>query len=325
MKVMVKNDMVNNTPKKLRWLSFQFLSALLLMVLLFGPVARPAQAANCPQLASDKGQATYTLNIPSSSTYHVWARLYPSSANNNGIYMQIDNTYCSVVIGHNSAIPANQLTWVDYGNAVNNKIGVNLSAGNHQVILAGYDPSVGVDKVLFLSDNTCAPTGDGANCTAGGSSAPASTSPSAANQTAANVASDGSASVTVDSNTKPLVVFGTVKLATAVPAGSTVVYKIDGKVVSSGTVDTTKLTDGPHTFEQIITSADGKTTIKKQALKVENGLQYQIARAVRAYWMIGILLVLILLALYLLFGPKQYIKAIRRRRLGSAAPGPKLT
>lgn len=136
-------------------------------VILVGP-GMPVEAACTASLPSDKGQASYTVNIPSSGNYRVWSRIYSPSAGNSGFYLQIDSTACKVVVGHSAAIPASQFTWVDYGTTTTNKINASLSAGNHAITIAGYDPGVGVDKMLFLSDAACVPTGmTGSNCTAG--------------------------------------------------------------------------------------------------------------------------------------------------------------
>jgi hypothetical protein len=268
---------------------------------------RPASAA-CAALPSDKGQASYSLSTPTTATYRVWTRLYPASAGNNGIYMQIDNTYCNVVIGHNNAIPANTFTWVDYGNAASSKINAALNAGAHTIILAGYDPNVSVDKVLFLSDPSCVPSGDGSNCTAA--------APAAATQPSAGAAPlSGGLDL---SKAAPALI----TLPATLPDGSTKVYKLDGKTIT-GKLDTTKLADGKHTLEEITTAPDGTVTVKKQIIKVENGWQYKVARAIQAHpYLTAAALALLVLGgvgSFLLFGPKHLWNVLQARLGGRAA------
>jgi len=135
----------------------------------------PAQAA-CSALPSDKGQATFTVSIPSTGTYRFWAHMYSPSSGNNAMYLQVDQAYCNITVGNSSSQPTGQFTWVDYQNGTTtNKIDMSLSAGNHTVILAGLDPSVGVDKVMFAADTSCVPSGDGSNCVASATPTPTST------------------------------------------------------------------------------------------------------------------------------------------------------
>jgi hypothetical protein len=81
----------------------------------------------------------------------------------NSYLLEIDGNTCFTV--GDSAIAANSWTWVDYQNgSTTNKINATLTAGTHSVKLIGREAGVKVDRVLFLSDTTCVPTGTGGNC-----------------------------------------------------------------------------------------------------------------------------------------------------------------
>src|SRR5437667_9306142 len=96
-------------------------------------------AAACTSLPSTLGTAGFTINVPADGTYRFWAHILGSSANNNGVYVQLDNQYCQVSIGHDATIAAGQFTWVDYQKTPANKINMTLAAGNHAFVLAGLD------------------------------------------------------------------------------------------------------------------------------------------------------------------------------------------
>jgi hypothetical protein len=67
-------------------------------------------------------------------------------------------------------------------------------------------------------------------------------------------------------------VSGNITLAPqSIPAGTTSVqYLVDGKPVTSGTVDTDNLNNGTHTVETKITLANGKTEVQKSTIDVKN-------------------------------------------------------
>ena len=137
----------------------------LLMVLLMGPTARPAQAAACTTPSTDYGMGTISVNIPSTATYRIWSRIKAPDANNNSYLLEIDGNTCFTV--GDSAIAANTWTWVDYQNGTtSSKISASLSAGTHSLKLIGREPGVLLSQLLFLSDTSCTPTGNGDNCAA---------------------------------------------------------------------------------------------------------------------------------------------------------------
>lgn len=140
------------------------LIAFALLVLAGIPFVLSRTLAVCGALPSDKGQATYSVNVPSNGTYRGWVRMLSPAANDDSIYMQVDDSYCSIAVGDTS-LPAGSFKWVNYhGGNTSNLLTFALTAGTHTVKIAGKDPNVGVDRIMFVSDLTCTPTGTGDNC-----------------------------------------------------------------------------------------------------------------------------------------------------------------
>ncbi|HEX3082739.1 MAG TPA: hypothetical protein VHQ86_05845, partial [Candidatus Saccharimonadia bacterium] len=241
----------------------------LLGALATGLAMAPAAQAACTALPTGNGTATFTVSIPSTATYRFWAHMYSPSSGNDAMYLQVDNTYCSITVG-NAAVTAGTFTWVDYqSGSVSNKINMSLSAGNHTVELAGLDTGVGVDKVLFASDTACTPTGDGSNCV-GAAATPTPTAGATVTPSPTVVVTPppGSGGTTTSSGGTP--VSGTITLPKAAAPGTTRSYILDGKLVSGNQVDTTDLSNGTHTLKIIDTAPDGKTTVTSQKLDVNN-------------------------------------------------------
>lgn len=143
-------------------------TVIVLMVPLLGFLAsytvsplRPAHAA-CTAPSADFGSATQVVNIPSAASYKVWSRLMAPDATNNSYQLTIDNTCYTV---GDSALQANAWTWVDYqdGNT-GSKINPTLTAGQHTLKLVGREADVKLDRLLFVSDQSCTPTDTGNNC-----------------------------------------------------------------------------------------------------------------------------------------------------------------
>ncbi len=240
----------------------------------------PTALAACPALPSDKGYVTNTISVPAAGTYRVWSRIYSPSAGNDGFYMQIDQNTCNVAVGNGGAIATGGLTWVDWLNGnQNTKFNVSLTAGIHTVVAAGLDPGVGIDKVIFLSDTSCSPIGDGSNC-----SATASTVSTPSPTTAVLVGGL--------SGTNPSV-SGTISLtpANSVP-GSTATYLVDSKPIAGNQIDTTKLSDGKHTVEIVQTTPDGKKVIQTKIINVANGWLHILGDSLNAHpalYLVGLL------------------------------------
>lgn len=268
-------------------------------------VPAPVAQAACAALPSDKGQAVFTVTIPSTATYRVWSRVWVPSAGNDGFYMQIDQTVCNTMVGNGGTMPAGQFTWVDWvsGNSAT-KFSASLTAGSHTVVVAGADPSVGIDKIMFLSDG-CVPTGDGTNCQAAATATPV-----------AGSATPTPTPLAVGNNSSTVPVSGVVNLE-GNSSASIVEYTVDGKKIDGSTLDTTTLSDGKHTVVVTERAPDGTVTTKTQTIVVQNGWQYRLVAGMKQNWpwVVGIVIGVVALA-----GAGVMWWQFRSRRAVSAAP-----
>lgn len=234
----------------------------------------PAAQAACAALPTNNGNATFTVSVPTNGNYRFWAHLYSPSAGNNAVYLQVDDTLCTVTVGNNNGMAVGQFTWVDYQNGTtSNKINVNLTAGNHTVKMAGLDPGVGVDKVMFLADTNCVPTGDGNNCVATATTTPVAGGGTGGTPTPSPTTLvkpvPGAADPKNTANATP--VAGTIVLPPPPKdQGITRTYRLNGSPIPSGDLDTTKMEDGEYTLEIIDMDASGNKTVKIQKLIVDN-------------------------------------------------------
>lgn len=141
-------------------ITLTFFVAMLAMIL---AVPQTANAAACTVPTTDYGTATTTVSIPATGSYRVWSRIMAPDTTNNSYLLEVDGNTCYTV--GDSAIPANTWTWVNYqGGNTSSLITANLSAGSHTVKMIGREANVKLDRVLFLSDTSCVPTGTGDNC-----------------------------------------------------------------------------------------------------------------------------------------------------------------
>lgn len=137
----------------------------LLLASIFSIIHAPVvKAADCIAPAPSYGTDTVILNVPTSTTYHLWVRMNVASNSANTILLQVNNDCANVGGG---SLPINAWTWVGYqnGNATE-ATQLSLPAGNTTVELLGNQANVGVDDILALANTTCIPVGDGGNCTA---------------------------------------------------------------------------------------------------------------------------------------------------------------
>lgn len=139
--------------------------------------AGTAQAASgaCPAPAADYGRDALSINLPPAATYRVWSHMMVPSAAASTFMLQIDSNQC-YNMGGGTLITPNTWTWVDYadGNAAAPVDITNLAAGTHSLTLIGAAPGVTVDDILFATDTTCVPTGNGSNCSASATASPTS-------------------------------------------------------------------------------------------------------------------------------------------------------
>ncbi|HEV7454255.1 MAG TPA: hypothetical protein VGO07_03265 [Candidatus Saccharimonadales bacterium] len=124
-----------------------------------------ASAACSAELPKDKGQDTLLLKVAKDGTYRVWARVYAPNGEADAFLIRVDDTYCAITVGNSGKLSPKALTWVNYQDGDTAKpIDIALTAGDHTVVMAGVEAGVGIDRLLFLTDRTCVPTGNGDNC-----------------------------------------------------------------------------------------------------------------------------------------------------------------
>lgn len=139
-----------------------FVVALLLGGVVFLGQTPKAEAACTP--TTDYGTVTSTVSITTAGTYRTWVRIMAPDTTNNSLSLEVDGGSC-IVVGNNTAIPANTWTWVDYRDGTTtSKINLTLTAASHTIKLIGTEPGVSVDRVILTTDTACVPTGTGDNC-----------------------------------------------------------------------------------------------------------------------------------------------------------------
>jgi hypothetical protein len=120
-------------------------------------------AAACDALPQDKGQASYSFKVNTAGSYILWVRMAMQAPDHDSVFVQVD-TQCPLNVGDKAL---DGLAWVDYasGNPATT-IAVDLTAGTHTVKIAGREAGAVADKVMFVGDPNCVPTGLGDNCMA---------------------------------------------------------------------------------------------------------------------------------------------------------------
>lgn len=224
----------------------------------------PAHAA-CSALPATAGTVTVSnVSVPAAGNYRVWARIIAPATTSSAVYMQVDNTFCNLSLGGGS-VTAGALTWIDYqnGDTASKVTLTGLTSGAHVVTLAGKDAGLSVDKLLFLTDTACTPSGDGSNCQASGTPSP-TTSPSG---TPAPTPTPILIPPTPPAT--PPVVSGDINLDA--PGNlSDKKYFVDGTEQDSSLVDTTKLSDGLHTVTVEGIDSNGLTVKNSETIRVKN-------------------------------------------------------
>jgi len=123
-------------------------------------IAKPASAAACVQ-STDYGKVTGSVLLPGAATYRVWTRMMVPDAANNTYMLQLGGNCYTV----SSGAAANTWVWVaSQSGTTSSKVDVSLGSGSTSYTLLGNKPGVKIDRLVFTSDLTCTPTGDGANC-----------------------------------------------------------------------------------------------------------------------------------------------------------------
>lgn len=153
--------------------------ALIVGVVLLIPLLSPSPsyAQTCPTLRSDAGTVTTSITLPTSGQYVIWSRMRASAnaqTTNNSYWLQIDNS-CAVNVGDSSEVNSDSWSWVDYRDGTTStKYLTTLSSGSHVVKIVTRESGVRLDKILFLTDTACQPTGLGDNCLAAATVTPTS-------------------------------------------------------------------------------------------------------------------------------------------------------
>ncbi len=229
-------------------------------------VSSNTYAAACSN-TSNYGTATMTVSIPATGDYRIWSRMKVPSTSSSTYQLEVDGNTCWQVGGSN--VPVNSWTWVDWsgGNSLQKVNYTFTSTGNHTLKLVGSAAGVEVDKVILLgagelcSDNGTSPAGDGSNCSAGPVATNTGTTPA---PTPVNAPVAGT--------TTP----GIVQQNQANAAKTE--YFVDGKLVQSSdgaqALDTTKIPDGTHKLDTVVTLKDGTKVADSQTVIIKNNQNF---------------------------------------------------
>lgn len=209
---------------------------------------RMAVAAGC--VVNDNGVAKVDIpTLPKTGLYTVWTRMQIPDTAHSRYQLEINGQTCYEV--GSASLPTNLWAWVSYqGDNINDKVIYDFAnnSGN-SARLIGLDTGVKIDRIMLLQ-NGCLPEGTGDNC----------------RSEAALINTD---STTLNNDKSlPVLVVGKVYLSPYVsqntPDIKKLVYFSDGRKVQESNgpqpLDTTLLTNGPHTITSRITGSNGKSS-----------------------------------------------------------------
>lgn len=236
--------------------AFGFLLVSLLawsVVMQSGRTVAAASLAACTPTGTTYGTDTMSVAIPSADSYHIWVRLQmPSTSSSSPLLLNMDSatgTNCYAVDG-SSVTAANTWTWVE---ATAGLTAPTLTASDHTLVVTGTQSGASLDRIEFLNDSTCVPTGTGDNCTTAANTAP-------------TISVTGSASGATVSGTTNIT--ATAVATTSGAIISSVQFKVDGTNV--GSADTTSpysynwntsgVSNGTHTITAVATDSNNLTT-----------------------------------------------------------------
>jgi hypothetical protein len=228
------------------WLSssmkqFVYIVSSIIIMLLFpiiSTVSAQTPTTTCPTLPTNTGMVTASITIPSTLTYTIWSRMKATDTTNNSYYLQIDNS-CGIKVG-DSTLLTNNWTWINYQNGnTSSLIKVSLTSGTHVIKLIGSEPGVGIDRLLFLSDTTCIPTGTGDSCLASTTPTQPLTPPATTIMFSPTTATSPTATITPTSTPTPIPSLSpTPTLSpTTLPVASPTAVKLKGDYNSNGAVE----------------------------------------------------------------------------------------
>jgi subtilisin family serine protease len=121
------------------------------------PPITPIPSLTPPPVNS--GALTFTVSVPTTTTYAIWSRIFAPTTNNDSYYLQIDNQP-AVTVG-DGEVQLNTWTWINHKEHTNNRITFALSAGNHTVRITGREAYTRIDKILLTNDLSFEPYGFG--------------------------------------------------------------------------------------------------------------------------------------------------------------------
>jgi chitodextrinase len=218
--------------------------------------------AACGSPSGSYGTDTLSISVPSSGVYSIWVRMLSPSTGSNSVLLQVDGNNCYTV---NDNGASNAWTWVNYDNGTSADVmSTTLSQGTHSIEIIGNAAGVAVDRLEFLTDASCAPSGVGDNCAPPSATAPtvAITSPSQ------GATVSGTVPINVNAASAP----GITQIGI-----SKVVISVDGKVLGTGTTgaysvawDSTTVTNGSHTLTAVATDSQGQSTTATETVVVSN-------------------------------------------------------
>ncbi|HSX31874.1 MAG TPA: Ig-like domain-containing protein, partial [Candidatus Saccharimonadales bacterium] len=239
------------------------IAVLVISVLAVAPFALmqgKASAAACAAPGTDYGTATTSANLPSAATYRVWTRINVPDTTNNTYLLEIDGNKCYTVGG--GSIATNSWVWVSHqGGNTSSKIDVALAAGTRPVKLIGNKPNVKIDRLVFTSDLSCTPTGNGDNC-----NAPSDTSPPAVRITAPAAEASVSGNVNITATATDTVGVSKVELYI-----NSSLLGTDTSSPYAFTWDSTKVPNGTQVLTAKAYDAAGNVGVDSFNVSVENG------------------------------------------------------
>lgn len=134
-----------------------------------------AAAGACTTPATDYGTVTLSLNVGVSGNYYIWTRMAAATSSANTYLLQVDTASCfnvgssatktvpTYTNGSSARFASGNTNWIN--NATDNsRVQASLSAGTHTIKLIGNAQDVVVDRLAFILDGNCVPTGTGDTC-----------------------------------------------------------------------------------------------------------------------------------------------------------------
>ncbi len=139
---------------------------LLITFILFVPGFTKAQTA-CPTLSGTEPSVVNSINIDTQADYVIWSRISSPNTSNNSYYLQVDNNNCAMLVGDDDSMASNTWSWINYSKnaTTTNILKINLTVGSHTIKLIQREPGLKIDKIIFTSNPTCIPTGNGSTFT----------------------------------------------------------------------------------------------------------------------------------------------------------------